>query len=141
MTLALPIIIIVASNILYNLFTKCMPSEVNPFAALVVTYLSAALAAFLMLLVSTQGKGLGETFHSINWTSIALGLAIVWLEFGYIQAYRAGWNISTCSLAANILLAVILLFIGVLAFHEHLSGTQLFGMVLCAVGLFIVNRH
>lgn len=141
MILALPILIIVASNVLYNLFTKSMPSDVNPFAALVVTYLGAAFVAFLMLLVSTHGKGLGDTFRSVNWTSVALGFAIVWLEFGYIRAYRAGWNISTCSLVANISLAVILLFIGVFAFHEHLAGVQIFGMALCAAGLFFVNLH
>lgn len=141
MTAALPIIIIVTSNVFYNLCTKCMPSEANPFAALIVTYLSAALTAFLMLLLNTQGHGIGQTFQSVNWMSIFLGLSIVWLEFGYIQAFRAGWNISTCSLVANSLLAVILLIVGYFAFREHISGSQIFGIVLCAAGLYFVNKH
>ncbi|WP_101909531.1 hypothetical protein [Marasmitruncus massiliensis] len=141
MTLAIPILIIIASNVLYNLFTKSMPADANPFAALVVTYLSAAAVAFLLLLGSNHGKSLGSSFGSVNWTSVALGFAIVWLEFGYIRAYRVGWNISTCSLVANIALAVILLIIGVLAYRERLAATQIFGMVLCVAGLFFINKH
>lgn len=66
---------------------------------------------------------------------------IFWLELGYILAFRAGWNISTCSLVANIALAVILLFIGMLFFQEKLTGNQFIGIALCLVGLFFVNRH
>lgn len=141
MTAALPIIIIVTSNVFYNLCTKCTPSEANPFAALIVTYLSAACAAFLMLLINTHAHGMGQTFQSVNWTSVVLGLSIVWLEFGYIQAFRAGWNISTCSLVANSLLAILLLILGYFVFREHISSSQVFGIVLCAAGLYFVNKH
>ena len=41
-----PILIIVLSNILYNICTKSTPSEVNAFAALTITYLVAAVDLF-----------------------------------------------------------------------------------------------
>ena len=135
------IALIVGSNVFYNLLTKATPAGANPLAALVVTYLTAAAATFLLLLAGSRGQGLGAAFRSVNWTSLALGLSIIGLEFGYIQAYRAGWNISVCSLAANITLAVLLLAIGVLFFRERLSGNQFFGAALCLIGLFFINRH
>ena len=140
MNLLVPIVMIVASNVLYNLFTKTMPAGAHPFAALVITYLTAGAVSFGMLLVTAQGDS-AAAFRSINWTSAALGASIVGLELGYIYAYRAGWNISVCSLVANIALAVILLFVGLLFFSEKLSHNQLIGIVLCVAGLFFLNRR
>ena len=135
------ILLIVGSNVFYNLLTKAPPAGADPLAALVVTYLTAAAATFLLLLASGRGQGLGAAFRSVNWTSLALGFSIIGLEFGYIQAYRAGWNISVCSLAANIALAVILLALGLTVFRERLSGSQFFGVALCLAGLFFINRR
>ncbi|MEM1483628.1 hypothetical protein V6615_01995 [Oscillospiraceae bacterium PP1C4] len=138
---AIPIIMIIASNVFYNLFTKTMPAHTNPFAGLVVAYLSAAAVTFTLLLFNVQIKGLAAAFQSVNWTSIALGASLVFLELGYIQAYRMGWNISVCSLVANIGLAVILLAVGILFFKERLSPNQIIGIALCMVGLFFVNKR
>lgn len=139
MNYAIPIVMIVASNVFYNLLTKAMPQDANPFAALVITYLAAAGMSMACLLILPHEKGLAA-FAAVNWTSIVLGLSLVFLEFGYIQAYRAGWNISVCSLVANISLAVILLGVGVLFFRERLSINQVIGIVLCVAGLFFINR-
>ncbi len=138
---AVPIVMIVASNVMYNLFTKAMPEQVNPFAALVATYLTSAAVTFAFLVFSVQGKGVIEAFRSVNWTSFALGASIIFLELGYIQAYRVGWNISVCSLVANIALAVILLIVGLVFFRERLSQNQIIGIALCVAGLFFVNKR
>ena len=42
---------------------------------------------------------------------------------------------------ADIALAVILLFVGLLFFSEKLSLNQLIGIVLCVAGLFFLNRR
>lgn len=132
---------IVASNVFYNLLTKAMPAHTNPFAGLVIAYLSAAGISLTLLLFNVQVKGIAAAFQSVNWTSIALGVSLVFLELGYIQAYRIGWNISVCSLVANISLAMILLVVGILFFHERLSTNQMIGMALCVIGLFFVNKR
>lgn len=138
----LPIVLIVASNVFYNISTKSTPSNANPFASLVVTYLVAAAVSGALLLCTTVGKdGVLVQFKNINWTSYVLGLSLVGLEFGYIQAYRAGWNISEGSLVANICLAAILVVVGVLFYKEKLTLYQLIGMVLCAVGLVFINKR
>lgn len=134
-----PIVMIILSNVLYNIFTKETPESANPFASLLVTYLTAAAVTGILLVTEGNGSGLGMKFKGLNWTCIALGISIVGLELGYIKAYRAGWNISIGSLVANICLAVILIFVGFLFYHEHISWNQLVGIGLCLAGLVFIN--
>lgn len=136
----LSIVLIVASNIIYNITQKSTPQRANPFAALLVTYLTATVMAFIGVLISRDHKSLVHSFENINWTSIALGVSIVGLEFGYLMAYRAGWNISIGSLVANILLAVILIPIGIIVYKEGFSITKVFGALLCIAGLLLINK-
>ena len=134
----LPIVIIVSSNIFYNISTKAMPESASPFAALAVTYLLAAAISLLFLAV--QNKGISASmFQGLNWTVLLLSICITFLEFGYILAFRAGWNISLCSMIANTLLAVALAIIGATFYRESITLRQAGGMVLCLIGLAVIN--
>ncbi len=139
-TYILPIALIVASNVFYNICAKSTPKGVNPFAMLTITYVTAAVCMVMMLLVCSSPKAFAAQFKGINWTSYALGIAIIGLELGYIQAYRVGWNISIGSLVANICLAALLIAIGVLFYKEHISLNGLIGIALCIIGLIFINK-
>ena len=133
-----PVLLILGSNIAYNLMTKSTPAQVNPFASLTVTYLVAAVFSFILLLFSSTGHPLAD-FREVNWTGIVLGMAIVGLELGYICLYRAGWNISVGSLVANVLLAACLLVIGLVVFKEAVGVKQMLGIAVCLCGLVLIN--
>ena len=75
----------------------------------------------------------------INWTSIILALAIVGLEVGYVFVYRAGWTVSTASVVANIGLACVLILVGYFLYRENVSFNQILGIVVCMVGLILIN--
>jgi len=134
-----PVAMIVASNIAYNLLTRATPEGVNPYFSLVGTYLISAIAAAGLYLLTAGGSTAAEELRRMNWTSWALGLALVGLETGYIYLYRAGWKLSLGSLVANITLAVILLLIGLLVFRETVTLRQWAGMALCVGGLLLMN--
>ncbi len=134
------IALIVASNILYNICQKSTPEKANPFAALLLTYLVAGILTVIAFFLSKPEKTLIQSFKGLNWTSPLLGLAIVGLEFGYIMAYRAGWNISVGSLVANILLALALIPIGILFYQEGFGFNKILGAILCIAGLILINR-
>lgn len=134
------IALIVASNILYNICQKSTPAGANAFASLLVTYLTAAVITAVTLVVYYHDKRLAQSLTELNWTSVALGLAIVGLEFGYLMAYRAGWDISVGSLVANILLALALIPVGILFYQEEFAFNQVLGVVFCVVGLLLLNR-
>lgn len=134
-----PLLLIIASNCFYNICTKSMPENTNTFGALTVTYLASA-ALSTILLVNSAGftRAIAE-IHKVNWTSFALALCIVGLEAGYVFLYRAGWKVSSGALTANICLAVGLLLIGALLYKETISLRQFLGMVVCGIGLFLIN--
>lgn len=133
-----PIVLIIASNVFYNICTKSMPGSANAFLGLTVTYGVSALLCFIIFLVSTKGHVAGE-FGKLNWASLVLGIVIIGLELGYVFAYRAGWQVSLAPLVANIALAVVLVFVGVIGYKEHIGPRQIAGIAVCIGGLLLVS--
>jgi uncharacterized membrane protein len=135
------IVLIVASNVLYNICQKSTPENANPFSALFVTYLMATLiTALIFFLNKATHKNLFHSFKDLNWTSIALGISIVGLEFGYLMAYRAGWKISLGSLVANIALALALIPVGILFYKEGFAVYKIIGAIFCIIGLILISK-
>ena len=133
-----PLMLIVASNCFYNICTKSMPSNANPFASLTLTYLAVLTAA--LFLCGTRGNGIGSELTKINWASLVLSFAIVGLEAGYVFLYRAGWKVSVGALTANICLAIALLAIGCLLYKETITARQILGILVCGAGLFLICK-
>lgn len=68
-----------------------------------------------------------------------MGLIIIGVEGGYMLMYKKGWEVSKGSLIANICIAVILVFMGTAFFHEKLNITKMIGMIICIIGIILVN--
>ena len=134
-----PIFMVVLANIAYNIITKSTPAQANAFLTLTVTYLTGALISFILFFVCGKRQGILTELSKINWTAFALGFSIVALEAGYISVYRAGWKISAASLAANIMLACVLVFIGYLFYQESISLRQLIGIGVCIAGFVLIS--
>lgn len=139
-TYFLPIALVVTSNIIYHVCQKSTPQTANPFSALLITYLTAALLTLVAFPFYKTDKGFFQSFSELNWTSLALGVAITGLEIGNLLAYRVGWNISVGSLVANIILAVMLIPVGIIFFKEGFSAYQIFGVLFCLIGLILINK-
>jgi len=135
-----PVLIVVAANTLYNISAKSTPEEINSFASLSISYVIAAVCSLVLFFVTSENKNILSELGKTNWSSLALGAAIVGLEFGYICIYRAGWKISVASLVANISLACVLLIVGLLLYRETLTLRQAIGMGLCAVGMILIAK-
>ena len=138
-TMIWPLLLIVLSNCFYNICTKSVPEGVNTFGTLTITYLVGAVLSAVLFVVSVKPSGVASEIAKINWTPFVLGIAIVGLEAGYVFLYRAGWKVSNGALTANICLAVALLIIGFLLFKETITIKQLAGVVVCGIGLFLIN--
>ena len=126
-----PILVVILSNTFYNVCMKSMPGDVNPFGALMVTYLGAAIISGLIFVYVVGPSNVGVEMSKINWTSVVLALAIVGLEVGYVFVYRAGWTVSTASVVANIGLACVLIFVGYFLYRENVSFNQIVGIIVC----------
>ena len=134
------IALVVMSNVAYHVTQKNTPQGVNPFGALLITYITAAIVTLISMAFYKSESGFLSSFNHVNWTSIVLGVAIVGLELGWLLAYRAGWDISVGSLVANIILAVTLIVVGLLFYKERLSLNKIIGIVLCGAGLIFINH-
>lgn len=130
---------VILANTFYNICMKSMPVDVNPFGALMVTYLVAAIISGLIFVFMVGPGNVGVEITKLNWTSIVLALAIVGLEVGYVFVYRAGWTVSTASVVANIGLACVLIFVGYFLYKENVSLQQILGIIVCMVGLILIN--
>ena len=135
-----PIVLIVASNVFYNISTKSTPNQMNPFASLVITYLVGAMTTLVLFFITSENKNFLLEMKNVNWTCLILGLSIVGLEAGYIYMYRAGWNISMGSVVSNIILAIALILVGIFAYKEHMTLNKIFGIALCVLGLVFINK-
>ena len=118
---------------------KSLPSDVNPFGALMVTYFVAAIISAIIFAYAVGPANVGDEMSKVNWTSIILALAIVGLEVGYVFVYRVGWSVSTASVVANIGLACVLIVVGYLLYRENISFNQILGIVVCMIGLILIN--
>lgn len=131
-----PLLLIIISNVFYNICTKSIPQDSDSFGTLILTYLAGGVIAYVLFCIHSHSFNI---FANFNVPSLILGFAIVGLEAGYVYLYRAGWKVSKGSLTANICLAIVLLVIGAVMYHEKISLRQIFGALICMIGLYLMN--
>lgn len=134
-----PIVLVVMCNIVYQVCARSVPSGIDPFASLTVTYVVAALASAIMFLIFSHGGSFIAEYKKLNPAPIILGLVVVGLEVGFIFAYRAGWQVNSAAIVQSSILAVALIIVGRLAFGEAISWNKIVGVGICAVGLVFIN--
>lgn len=134
-----PVALAVLSNVLYQICAKSVPERMNPFASLTVTYLTSALVSGVLFYALHRGGSLLREYRNLNAAPFLFGLVLVGLEVGFIYAYKAGWPVSTAAIVQSSFLAVALLIVGVLLYHEALTWNKVAGVVICLVGLAFLN--
>ncbi len=135
-----PLVLVIVSNVLYQICAKSVPKDVHPFASLTVTYLVGAVAAGILYFFFAPGGSLCKEYGKLNWAPVVLGLVIIGLEAGWICAYKAGWPVSVGFIVQSAFLAVVLLLVGYVLYHEPLSWSKIVGVVICLIGLVFLNR-
>jgi uncharacterized membrane protein len=130
----------VIANVAYHLSQKLTSSTINPLLSLAVTYITATLICLVLFPFYPNQLAVAESLRQLNWTSFALGFAVVGLEVGFLLAYRAGWDIGLAAIFSNAAVTVLLVPIGILLFKEHISLVNILGVGICIVGLVLVNQ-
>ena len=134
-----PLALIVLSNVIYQICTKSVPENLNTFASLVVTYAIATVSSLVLFLILGKNTSLFGELGKINIASILLGFSVVGLETGFFYAYKAGWPISTLQIVQAAILAIILIFVGFFAYKENMAWNKLVGIIVCLIGLALIN--
>jgi drug/metabolite transporter (DMT)-like permease len=133
----------VVSNVGYHVCQRSISAKVNPLVSLLITYGVAALAALIALpfFPADGAPSWTEQLRAANWASFALGAAIVGLELGFLLAYRAGWRVSVAALYSNAAVTILLVPVGLLAFHERLDARRVLGLALAGGGLWLLGAR
>lgn len=134
-----PIALVVCSNIIYQICAKSVPSSMNPFASLTVTYTVGAIFSVVLYYVLNRHGNLLNEYSKLNAAPFVLGIVLVGLEVGWIYAYKAGWQVSTASIVQSAFLAAALIFVGWLLYKEALTWNKIVGVAICLVGLAVIN--
>ena len=134
-----PIALVILSNVVYQICTKSVPKEMDPFASLTVTYIIGAIASAVLYFILGKNGNLVKEYSKLNWAPFVLGIVIVGLEVGWIYAYKAGWQVSTGFIVQSAVLAVMLLIVGYFLYHEAFTWNKVLGVVICLIGLVFIN--
>jgi len=135
-----PILLALSGGVLYHVAQKAVPRQVSPFAAIVFAYAIGIICALVALFLIPSERPLAESWRAANWAVWLLGVGAVIIEVGFLLAYRAGWQISRASVVANTAVALVLLPLGVLFFHEQLSWRNAAGIACCLLGLYLLAQ-
>ena len=68
-----------------------------------------------------------------------MGLSITGVEVGFVMIYRAGGELSTASLVVNIFIALAMLAVGGVLYHEQITLQKILGAVLCMAGVVLLS--
>ena len=133
--------IAIVATVGYHLVLKVTPAPVNPFLSLAVSYLIGATVFITIYAALPGATSLRDSLQVLNWTAIGLAVMVVGLDIGFLLLYRAGFNVSIAQLVTQSAAALLLLLVGVAFFRERLSLANVAGILLCVIGLWLINRR
>ena len=87
----------------YHLVLKLTPAGVNPLLSLMLTYALVTLSFGVILLLSPGGLEWRHELRQLNWTVLALAVAIVGLDLAFMFVYRSGFEVSLGALVTHVL--------------------------------------
>ena len=76
-----PLVIIVVSNTVYQICAKAIPSQMNVYASMTVTYAVATVFSLVAFFVTSKGGNIFKEFSYSNWATFLIGVVITGLDW------------------------------------------------------------
>jgi len=135
-----PLLLVVGGSVMYHLSAKSIPVAYDPMAALIGLY-GTALAGAVLVVVATRAWRAPSVLPRVWHPTIAMvGIGALLIEMGFLLAYRGGLAVSTTSVVANGIVAVLLVMLGSLWFGEPFTIVKVVGVLLCLAGVGLLQR-
>ncbi len=129
----------IVSSALYHFVAKSTPSNVNFTVSLLVTYAVAFVVVLFTFAFFPIKNGLSFELKQLNWATVGLAIAVVGIEFGFLLTYRAGWNLGIAAVLVNVIGSLIMIPVAVFIFKDKISLINIMGILVCLVGLVMLN--
>ena len=135
-----PLVLVVAGSVMYHVSAKSIPVAYDPMAALIGLY-GTALAGAVLVYAATRGAKTSLTSMRVWHPTIAMvGVGALLIEMGFLLAYRGGLAVSTTSVIANGIVAVLLVALGSVWFGEAFTLVKIVGVLLCLAGVTLLQH-
>jgi len=131
----------ITCTVAYHLVLKLTPAGANPFLSLMLTYGSVTLLFGAVLALAPGEFAWRQELQHLNWTAIALAIAIIGLDLGFLLLYRSGFEVSLGQIVTQSAAALLLIGVGIAVFRERLTATNVAGIALCIAGLWLISRR
>lgn len=133
-----PVVLVVVSGVGYQVCAKEVSGGMHPLAALVLTYLVASAASFLIYTGTGKRGQRWKEITAFNPAALILGVSIAFIEIGTIYMYKAGWTMNISFIVTNALITLCLILTGAVLYKEQLSKRQALGIVISFIGICLI---
>jgi len=139
---ALSMTILIASQVLYQVAQKKLPTGTHPFLLLAVVYAMATVACTGFAFIGAKPNMTAELKPLLlSWPIWLLAATVIGIEIGYLWAYRQGWSVALAFSVASTSTVVLLAIVGLFLFRESLNLWQMVGLGLALTGSWLVVYH
>jgi len=135
-----PLVLVVGGSVMYHLAAKSIPAAYDPMAALIGLYATALAGAVVLVAALRAGRPASAPLRVWHPTIAMVGVGALLIEMGFLLAYRGGLAVSTTSVVANGIVAVLLVALGSLWFGEPFTIVKVVGVLLCLAGVGLLQR-
>lgn len=132
------IVLVIGSQVVYQLAVKAIPRDANPFGVLILVYGIAMVACMALAPLAGKPIAIVDIKRLLGWPALLLAVAVVGIEVGYLLAYRSGWTLGITFAVSSVATVTLLALLGVLLFGEHLDARRILGLVLALAGGWLV---
>ncbi len=136
----LPILVIIAGGVIYQLSQKVVAPGVNAYLAVIVAYLVGIVLCACAAFFYPAEESFWASAKKMNLAILGIGFGAALIEVGFLIAYRQGWKISLTSMLVNMIISMILVPIGILFFREKISGWNALGICFYLAGLILISK-
>lgn len=134
-----PILLLVGASVGYQAGAKGSAEGMHPLAALVVTYLVAAVLSVICYFIMEGKKSRVKDLLEFQPAALGLALSIVAIEIGTICLYKAGWPVNISFMVYNSIIVIVLLLLSYFVYHEKkLTRRQALGIAVCGLGVVMI---
>jgi drug/metabolite transporter (DMT)-like permease len=116
-----------------------VPAAINPIVSVIGMYVAVLVISIFLLPLFPSDGGLWAHFKQLNWIQIALAIAVLMIELGFLLMYRAGWNLSTGNVVTGVFVNTILVGIGIIVLKETVSFINIIGIILSIIGVALIS--
>ena len=86
--------IAIAATVAYHVVLKLTPVGANPYLSLAATYAVVFLIFSAVYVIAPGPAPFRAALGELNWTAVALGVVVVFLDLGFLMLYRGGFDVS-----------------------------------------------